>query len=45
VIELDATPGKVTITDGWEFSHFNGCESVNGKVNYTLSLFNINGGR
>jgi hypothetical protein len=43
VIKLESVPLKVTVTSGWGFILVNGCEYVDGKPQYTLSLFNING--
>jgi hypothetical protein len=43
VIKLDCIPLKVTVTNGWGFILVNGCNYVNGKPQYCLSLFNING--
>ena len=43
VIKTNAIPQKVLVTPSWGFIIANGCEYVNGKPKYSISVYNVNG--
>jgi hypothetical protein len=43
VVKLDSIPCKVVVTPNWGFIVVNGVDYVNGKPQYSLALFNVNG--
>ena len=43
IIKMKTIPQKVIITPSWGFIIANGCEYVNGKPKYSISVFNVNG--